>query len=217
MIAPSRSGAIALGPWTDLEASPGAAALAHGAQAIRASKWIEARRALESALESMRGTASLDETMAGQALLGRACSAAEDPKCAEAAYGAVLEAWHGAETVRSLEAASGDEATRKQRLQRALLAVGEALYYAAEQKRRDVDRVAAPGYDGPADPASIESYLRDRVGPWVDAKQRLIAGAEGSYAAIGELEPAAPPRWVAAAAARTALMWGRFHAQFRAA
>lgn len=78
--------------WTELEVSPGAAELAPGAEAIQSSQWAKAKASLKLALTKIRPTAPLDETMAGGALLGRACVALKDTTCADEAFGSVLVA-----------------------------------------------------------------------------------------------------------------------------
>jgi hypothetical protein len=206
------------GKWADLEASPGAAELEPGAAFITSSEWTKARAALPSALEKIRATAPLDVVFAGEALLGRACAEVNDTACAEKHYGAIVAAWTGAETARAISDAAGPDAgSKEQHLERALLAVGEALFFGGEQKRAAADRVTMPTYKGDGSRDSVSKFIRDKVGPWVTARQAAVQDAENAYSTIAALEPKAPPRWVVRGSSRVGVLWAKFTAEFRAA
>lgn len=214
--APKEAPAPPAEKWADLESSPGSADLDAGAAAIKKGDWVSARKLLGTALEK-NPKASLDVTLAGQALLGRASAEAKDEKAADKAYGKVLEAFKDPEAAKkSLDAMGGDDAAKKQRLQRAMLAVGEALHYQAEKKRKEADAITAPAYKGPGNRESVLEHINKNVAPWVKEKRKKIEEAEQAYAKVVQLSPA-PPRWVVDSAARVGMMWGKFVAEFRAA
>ena len=203
--------------WTDAEAMPSVAELDPGARAAAAKNWVEARKELGAGLEKIRGSAPLDEVLAGQALLGRACAQLGDAKCAEDAYGAVVSAWRGAETAKTVQDAAGsDGAARKARLHRALFAVGEALFFAAEQKRHALESVRVPAYEGAKTREAIRAHIDGKIIPWIKQKQQLVEETEAAYEKIAALEPA-PPRWGVDASARVGMAWARFVAELRAA
>jgi hypothetical protein len=189
-----------------------------GATAIRASDWAAARKELEEAIAAMNDTTPLDEFLAAHALLGRACTALEDHSAAAAAYGVVRAKWNGTETAHKIVKAAGNSKTmRKQRLRRALLAVGEAYYSAAEQKRKAANALAAPSYSGPWSKENVDKYVAEQLGQWSKERKRLMDEAEADYAKINDVKPAPPPRWVVSASARVGQLRARFVAEFRTA
>lgn len=202
--------------WTELEASPGAVELEPGAEAIRRSDWSKAKALLDPALAKIRPAAQVDEIMAGEALLGRACAALKNTPCAEKAFASILAAWKSTDTVAELRG-NGSEEAATARVHRALLAVGEALYFEGEKKRVAADGIPFPSYTGSGTRDSVSQFVTDKVAPWVKQKRAAIDEADDAYAKIARLEPAAPPRWVVDGASRVGEMKARFVAQFRAA
>ena len=201
----------------EIAESPGAPELEAGARAIQREEWVSGQKALGSSLKKIEGTASVDARMAGHALLGRACVALKDDRCAArefAAVTALFQAEGGA--VQKSEALGGDEAAKKQRLARALLAEGEARFFAAEQKRKAVEKLRAPAYNGSGSRESVAQHVNTKVAPWIKQKRALIDEAERAYANVVDLQPMSPPRWVIDASARVGMMWGRFVAELRA-
>ena len=134
-------------------------------------------------------------------------------------------------TVRSLWANPGDaevkiksaypgedDAQKERRLGKALTAVGEAYFYAAEQKRKsDVDSLKFPAYTGPGDKASVTKHIATKVKDWYTKKRDAITRVEPEYKKILDLKPIPPPKWVIAAGSRSGLMWGDFVDDFRRA
>jgi hypothetical protein len=117
----------------------------------------------------------------------------KDRKAAEKAYGAILDVWKGETTVRAAIAAAGDDPTaRREAVQRVLLSVGEALYFLAEEKREGAEDVSPPGFTGTPTKANLQKFLAERFEAWTGKKQLLLAEAEGAYAKVASLEPAAP-------------------------
>jgi len=113
---------------------------------------------------------------------------------------------------------SDTEDARAHKLGKALDAVGEAMFYSAEERKKDkVDSLPYPVYKGPATKEDINKYMEKTVKPWVLKKQAAIEDVDKDYQRITELQPVPPPRWVIAAASRAGLMWGGFVDEFRAA
>jgi hypothetical protein len=140
----------------------------------------------------------------------------KDSKCAEAEYGAVSAAWIDPDgAVKRLEALGGDEATQQRRLGRALMAVGEAVFFAAEQKRRESDKLARPVYRGSGAREDVLKFINTKLKDWVMAKRPAIEGVEKAYKRVVDIQPIPPPRWVVAAAERVGAMWSGFVDDFR--
>jgi tetratricopeptide (TPR) repeat protein len=111
-----------------------------------------------------------------------------------------------------------DEGQKNRRLAKALNAVGEAYFFAAEEKRvADVEPVKFPAYAGPGDKASVLKHINGKVADWYKKKKEAIEKVEPEYIKILELKPEPPPKWVIAAGSRSGLMWGDFVDDFRKA
>ncbi|UQA56470.1 hypothetical protein [Polyangium aurulentum] len=206
-------------PWFELSDSPGAPELADGAAAVSKEDWQKARIKLDRAVAAMADKAPLDARLAGHALLGRTCAKLKDDKCADKAFSAVLAAWKDPAAARAaLDAGGGDEDARKQRQKRAILAVGEAKFFKAEQRREELDRLKMPTMPGNKkshDREAVLQHIQTRVVPWRDQKMALVEEVEKEYRAIATLAPS--PRWTVDASARVSMLWGRFTAEHRAA
>src|SRR5205814_7180219 len=111
-----------------------------------------------------------------------------------------------------------DDGQKARRLAKALNAVGEAYFYAAEEKRKkDVDPIKFPAYAGAGDKASVLKHINEKVKDWYTKKKAAIEKVEPEYIKILELKPEPPPKWVIAAGSRSGLMWGDFVDDFRKA
>jgi hypothetical protein len=159
-------------------------------------------------------TAPLDARIHAQALLGRAAAKGNDAAAARAAYTRVLEFWRDPEAAQRTLAAEGGDSRR---LGTTLMDVGEALFFGAEQKKKDADAIHYPEYRGPATREKILAHLNTKVTEWVRQKRPAIEAAEREYKKIFEIQPAAPPKWMVRAASRVGVAWGKFVAEFRAA
>jgi hypothetical protein len=204
-------------PLPDLVDSPGDTHLETAVGLIRAGDNLKARAELTRVLPDIDKAGRLDVKMAAHALLGRVCNALNDEKCAADQYSTVRAAWKDpAAAVRELDAAGGDGKATLERQQRALNAAGEALFYAGEEKKHAADKEKFPAYTGNGDKASVMKHLQTKVAAWVKARTALLEQADKAYAAVAQMQPAAPPRWVVASASRVGQMWGKFVAEFRA-
>jgi hypothetical protein len=147
-------------------------------------------------------------------MLGRAFVKLNDASKAEAEYRRVLDLWKepGA-AVSRIQREGGDD----RRLAKALTAEGEALFFFAEKKRRDVETIRFPELRGPSTREAVLAHVNTKVKEWVLKKRPAIEDAEREYRKIVDIQPVPPPRWVIAAANRVGGMWGKFVAEFRAA
>jgi tetratricopeptide (TPR) repeat protein len=145
---------------------------------------------------------------------GRTLQKLEDLPGAEKEYGIVRSMWQNADVQNRMMSEYGDN---PRALGRVLTAVGEAMFFFAEQKRKDVDKIAYPVYKGDANIDAIKKHIQTKVVDWITKKRPAIEAAEASYRLILDLQPAPPPQWVVASANRVGTMWGTFVAEFRAA
>jgi hypothetical protein len=116
-------------------------------------------------------------------------------------------------TVKKIEDAGGDI----RRVAKALTAVGEALFFFAEQQRKEVDKIKFPEYKGAGTREDVLKHVNTKVKDWIGKKMPAIQAAEKEYKKIVDMQPIPPPRWVIAAGSRVGQMWGKFVAEFRAA
>lgn len=171
-----------------------------------------AQKQLEASMPQTDRDAPLDAQIEAHAWLGRASAKLGDKRKAKAEYEKARALWKDpAAAVAAVRAGGGDD----RRVGAALNAVGEALFFAAEEKRADLDKIAFPVYRGKGNKESVLEHVRTKVGPWVKRKQVAIEAAEREYLKIVRLEPAPPPRWVIAAGARVGDVWSKFVAEFR--
>jgi tetratricopeptide (TPR) repeat protein len=176
--------------------------------------WVVASKSLEAWVASFDGTAPLDARIEAHAALGRAFVRLNNGLRAEPEYAKVVALWKDpAAAAHTLELEGADQ----RRLARAITAVGEALFFFAEQKRKEVDRIQFPEYRGPGIREDLLKHVNTKVKDWVAKKRPAIDGAEQEYRKIVDIKPVPPPRWVIAAASRVGHMWGKFVAEFRAA
>jgi hypothetical protein len=111
-----------------------------------------------------------------------------------------------------------DEGSRQKRIGKAVTAVGEAFFYAADEaKRNEVDKIKFPEYHGPGTKEDVLKHVNTKVAAWLQKKKPAIEKVAAEYKKILDLQPDAPPRWVIAAGSRVGLMWGSFVDEFRAA
>lgn len=180
-----------------------------------AGNWNEARKALlGQAMTLIDRAASLDVRMQAHALLGRAYDNLKTDTAARKEYGAVVALWKDpTAAVKSIRDAGGSD----REVGRALEAVGEALFYGAEQSKKKVDEYEFPKYKGQRDKDGITKHISTKVKDWYTKKRTMIEQASVEYKKIIDLQPVPPPRWVIAAGSQVGAMWGKFVADFRSA
>ncbi|HET9953341.1 MAG TPA: tetratricopeptide repeat protein [Polyangiaceae bacterium] len=181
--------------------------------------WANVEKRLGSSMRLIDSKATLDVRLQAHTLLARAYTKTNKGATAEKEYGAVTRMWADPKAgVGQIEAIEGEDANAKQRrLGRALEAVGEAVFYFAEQKKAKVDKVKFPEYKGAGTKEAVVKHIQTKVKDWIGKKRPLIEDATQDYKKIVDLQPVPPPRWVIAAGSRVGEMWGGFVKEFRAA
>jgi TolA-binding protein len=200
-----------------------AIAFAIGAHYAEKEDWEKAKTALSGSM-GVIAKAAPDIQVQAHATLGRAYThmkANNAEYMAKAEYAKTRALWTdpGA-AVEKIKASypDEDEAAKMKRLGKALNAVGEAYFYAAEeQKKAIVDTIKFPVYHGPGTKDDVLKHINTKVTEWFQKKMPAIDKAAADYKKIVDLQPDAPPKWVIAAGSRVGLMWGNFVDEFRAA
>ncbi len=200
-------------------------AFAVGAHYVEKGEWDKARAELSRQMGLIDRAASRDVAVQAHAQLGRASShlSGGDPQ-ARAEYGRVHALWkEPADAEAKIRAAFPDESAPEveKRIRRALDAVAEAHFFAAEEARKSgVEPLKFPTYRGAGTKEDVEAFVKNKVRDWYEKKMVAIAKVEGEYGKILDLKPTsfvatAPPRWGIAAGSRAGLMWGDFVDDFR--
>ncbi len=177
--------------------------------------WDEARKALlGQAMTLIDKAATLDVRMQAHALLGRAYDKLKTAPSAKREYEKVVSLWKDpAQSVDLIRKAGGAD----REVGRALEAVGEALFYSAEQAKAKVDAYEFPEYKGNKDKEGISKHIATKVKDWYTKKKDMITEASLEYKKVVDLQPVPPPRWVIASGSQVGAMWGKFVADFRSA
>ena len=178
-------------------------------------EWDEARKALlGQSMALIDKGASLDVRMQAHALLGRAYDNMKTDRSARAEYSKVVSLWKDPKAAEAAIRASGGG---DRQLGRALEAVGEALFYEAEQAKKKVDAYKFPEYKGKKDKDGISKHIGTKVKDWYTKKKVMITEAAEEYKKVLDLQPVPPPRWVIASGSQVGAMWGKFVTDFRSA
>jgi len=193
-------------------------AFAVGAHYIDKEDWENARRRLSSAMSQIDRNATFDVQIQAHAMLGRVFTKINNPSSATPEYNKVRGYWKDPQAaLKKLDAIGGSEDEKIRRLGKSLTAVGEALFFFAELKKKDVDKIKFPEYKGSGKRDDVLKHITTKVGDWIKKKRPAIEEASNEYVKIVNLEPLPPPRWVIAAGSRVGQMWSKFVAEFRAA
>jgi hypothetical protein len=188
-------------------------AFAIGAHYIEKEDWGEARRRLSGAMSLIDRDGTVDVQIQAHGLLGRVFVKLNILPRAAAEYDKVRGMWKDPAAVVKKIQETGDD----RRLAKALTAEGEALFFFAEQQRKEIEKIRFPAYKGAGNREDVLEHLSTKVRDWVAKKRPAIEATEKEYKKILDLQPMPPPRWVVAAASRVGQMWGKFTAEFRAA
>ncbi len=191
-------------------------AFAVGAHDIDHEDFAGGAKRLSAAMKAIDRSAPVDVQIQAHALLGRALGKAGGITAAAAEFEKVRAAFKDPQALVKRISAT-DDADRDRRIGKVLMAVGEAKFFFAEQKRREADRVRFPEYKGSGNKADVLAHINGKVADWIKRKRPLIEEAEKAYLEILNLPIAPPPRWSIASGARVGQMWGKFVAEFRAA
>ncbi|HEY3818083.1 MAG TPA: hypothetical protein VGL81_12980 [Polyangiaceae bacterium] len=190
-----------------------------GAHYAEKEDWENARKALAGAMHTL-DKAPPDIQVQAHATYARALMHLKSAQ-ARGEYARVRSIWGdgSAAQAKIADAYKSDSADgRDHKLGKALDAVGEAMFFAAEERKKDkVDTIAFPVYKGPGTKDDIKRYMDKSLMPWVGKKREAIEEVDKDYQKITELQPVPPPRWVIASASRAGMMWGNFVDDFRRA
>lgn len=195
-------------------------AFAIGAHYADKEDWENARKNLSGAMSTL-DKAPPDIQIQAHATFARALMHLKQANSAKSEYEKVRKLWGDGSAVQAKindAYKSEGEDQKVRRLGKALDAVGEALFFAAEQKKKEkVDSLPFPTYKGSGQKDDIKKYMDKTLMPWVNKKKTAIEDVDKEYQHITELQPVPPPRWVIAAASRAGLLWGNFVEDFRKA
>jgi hypothetical protein len=181
--------------------------------------WQQVKQKLAgTAMSLIDRQATLDVKVQAHALLAQAYVQMKTGSAAKTEYGKVVGAWADPQKAAAeIQAGPDDPATKQRRMGRALTAVGEAVFYFAEEKREAVNRVKFPEYKGTGEKDTVLKHINTKVKDWISKKKPLVEAATSEYKKIVDLEPLPPPKWVIAGGARVGDMWATFVKEFRAA
>lgn len=174
----------------------------------------EAKAVLSQQMARIDKDGEIRDKFLAHAWLGRTLAGLDDAQGAEKEYQTVRAMWQRTEAQKQVMA---EVETNPRNVGKVLTVVGEALFFFAEKKRKDVEAIRFPAYQGSADKDDVIRHLNTKVVDWIKKKRPAIEEAESAYRLILELPPAPPPRWVVASASRVGNMWAKFVAEFRAA
>ena len=192
-----------------------------GAHYASIEAWDQAKVALQGAM-GLIDRSAVDIQLQAHATLANVYTHQRDGMAGAASeYGKVRAIWANPDAaVAKLNAAypAEDQGQRNKRLAKALTAVGEALFFAAEEHRRaDVETIRFPEYHGNGKKDDVLKHVNGKVADWMKKKAAAIVKVEAEYKKIVDLQPEPPPRWVIAAGSRVGLLWGGFVDDFRRA
>jgi len=188
---------------------------------------------------------TLDEQVAAHALQGRIHERAGSAAQADSEYARARGLWNDAPGAVARVGIPGEpDALRYLRLARALDAVGEAVFHAAERKRsasvdplrfppfprragasrpsRHLDQMSARERDRElarrkAESDAVQRHVDGPVKEWMNRKRQAIEDAEKLYSVVLDMQPVPPPRWVVSSACRIGQMWSDFADDLRKA
>ena len=179
--------------------------------------WDNARKRLSGALGQVDRNATIDVQIQAHALMGQVYGKIGNTAQARQEYDKVRGYWKNPDdTMKKLDAIGGDPDTATRRLGKVLTAVGESLFFFAEEKKVAVDKIVFPEYKGSGERDDVQKFIATKVKDWMEKKKPAIADAEQEYLKITKLQPSPPPRWVIAAGSRVGQIKGKFVAEFRA-
>ncbi|MFO0643706.1 MAG: tetratricopeptide repeat protein [Polyangiaceae bacterium] len=183
--------------------------------------WEKARASLQGSMGVIDKAAPDIQVQAHGALARTYAHLKNGGKLSKTEYGKVRSLWSNpADAEAKIRAAYGSEdaAQQDKRLAKALNAVGEAFFMAAEDERiAVVEPVKFPEYKGSGTKEDVVKHIQTKVKEWYTKKKESITKVEPAYVKILDLKPVPPPKWVIAAGSRSGLMWGNFVDDFRRA
>jgi tetratricopeptide (TPR) repeat protein len=181
--------------------------------------WEDARRRFAAAMPLVENAATEDPTLpiVAHAGFAQAYLRLGKSKDAAAEYGLVVARFRAsAPARRAMVNHFGYDDYDLQRLAKALTAMGEAIVFFADERRRAAEAIRLPVYAGSGRRKDIAEFVATKLAPAMVARGKAVEDAEKAYLQVLELEPMPPPKWVVVAAARVARMRGLFAAELRA-
>ena len=182
--------------------------------------WENAKKRLQGGpMNLIDKKATADVQVQAHSLLARVLLKLKQPVPAGHEYAKVVSLWKDpGKAVAAIQGIGGeDESGKQRRIGKALIAVGEAMFFFAEEKRAKVDKIAFPEYKGPGSLEEVKKHIQTKVKEWIGKKKPVIDEATLEYRKVVDLQPVPPPQWVIAAGSRVGSMWGQFVKEFRAA
>jgi hypothetical protein len=129
-------------------------------------------------------------------------------------YRKVLSRWqHPKSLARKLRRAHPEDGDA--RVERAMDAFGEALFFMAERKRAKLADVAFPYNDVGDAPNEVKRFVTRDVARWLRQRAMRTRAAVSAYQRIDKIQPETPFRWVAASHARQGAMYAQTLQQLR--
>jgi tetratricopeptide (TPR) repeat protein len=179
-------------------------ALAMAAHHLDKGRFAEARAAVSGAAPLFEH-APLYVRIVARSVVADAYARSGDAARANAEYAKVVTLGEdNAQLERELSANGGADTRR---VAKALVALGDARFALAEERRRvEVDSLAPPPPLGRGE-AALVAYARTRLLDWVAKKRAAIEGVEHAYTKVLEVRPVPPPGAVVAAGASVGAMW----------
>src|SRR5262249_55413644 len=156
-----------------------------GAHYVEKASWGEARKRLSAAMGSIDKNATLDVQIQAHTLLGRVLAKIDTPASAAAEYGKVRDLWKNPRTVVEKIQESGDDP----RLAKAIIALGEARFFFAEEKRKIAEALRLPAYTGSGRREDIAEFIAKKLAPAMTARVKAILDAESAYQEVAKILP----------------------------
>jgi len=198
-------------PPTPAPAEPTDADVAAAVKDADAGEHAAVVRRLRGAMARVDHEAPLDERLLAHAVYGRSLEARHDHRGALREYARVVDGWKDpSAAAREIAGGSTDDGVTLKRMGRALNAVGEALYFAALEKKKAAGASRPPAYAGPRTQAAVGKFLATKVKDWMQKRRALVDDAEREFRRVLELQPVPPPLWVVASAAEVGEMLASF-------
>ncbi len=153
--------------------------------------WNNVEKRLGGSMKMIDNKATLDIVAQAHALLARADIKLGKETLAVREYKAVVGLWSDPNAaVAKIQGIPGeDDGSKQRRLGRALEAVGEAMFYFADQDKAKVDKLKFPEYHGNNSKEDVLKHIGTKVKDWIIKKRPLIEKASGEYKKIVDLQP----------------------------
>ncbi|MCA9623938.1 MAG: hypothetical protein KC731_33175, partial [Myxococcales bacterium] len=186
-------------------------AFAVGAHHAAHERWGETEKVLRAAMPRIDEHGSADVRVQARAVLGRAYQALGRSSQASQQFAALRDRSAELSWLReAIEAQDEPLPTRRRRWAKSLDAIGEALFFFAEQEREKADAIAFPRFRGSRDSTqAVQRFIDSEVKRWLAQKKPAIDRAAAAYAKVlGLASGEPPPRWAIASGAAIGGMWG---------